>query len=264
MPSNPKQTLAEKVRKNIEHDIISGKYELGTKIPTEPMLVQQYQVGRNTIREAVQSLIHLGLLEAKQGSGTYVIANSHFNASMTNLCQNIEIKDYNEFLSLLGKNILKTLPKKIVKDEAKKMEDAFIVLKNFYKNNFPFNEEVWQEKQNKQDNKIKNSKKFKKKDELIMKHTSFATEHSDIYKDEVDPQLMSQLQIFEAQFLTSLSKCSQNTLLASVFSALVFCHKKEVSLLEIKNRIKHYESMVSAINSNNSKALKKLVDFIFP
>ncbi|GIJ00166.1 GntR family transcriptional regulator [Sediminihabitans luteus] len=54
--------------------ITSGEWPVGTRIPTEPELCADLAVGRNTVREAVQSLAHVGLLERRQGSGTYVRA----------------------------------------------------------------------------------------------------------------------------------------------------------------------------------------------
>lgn len=47
---------------------------MGTRIPTEPQLVAALGVGRNTVREAVRALAHAGVLECRQGSGTYVIS----------------------------------------------------------------------------------------------------------------------------------------------------------------------------------------------
>ena len=39
-------------------------------------------MGRNTVREAVQSLVHAGLLERRQGSGTYVLSRSELAVTM--------------------------------------------------------------------------------------------------------------------------------------------------------------------------------------
>ncbi len=44
----------------------------GQKLPTELQLTQKFKVGRSTVREAIQVLIHSGILKARQGSGTYV------------------------------------------------------------------------------------------------------------------------------------------------------------------------------------------------
>ncbi|MFB9954485.1 FadR/GntR family transcriptional regulator [Cellulomonas denverensis] len=56
--------------------ISSGEWPVGTRIPAEPDLVELLGVGRNTVREAVQSLVHSGLVERRQGSGTYVLSAS--------------------------------------------------------------------------------------------------------------------------------------------------------------------------------------------
>lgn len=42
------------------------------RIPPEPELAGALNVGRNTIREAVKVLAHSGMLEVRQGDGTYV------------------------------------------------------------------------------------------------------------------------------------------------------------------------------------------------
>jgi DNA-binding FadR family transcriptional regulator len=55
---------------------------VGSRIPTEPELVEQLGVARNTVREAVRALAHNGLLDIRQGSGTYVAATSELAGVM--------------------------------------------------------------------------------------------------------------------------------------------------------------------------------------
>lgn len=64
--------LSDKVIAAIQRDIAKGKYKTGDKIPAEPELMAQYDVGRSTIREAVKTLAMSGILRVKQGDGTYV------------------------------------------------------------------------------------------------------------------------------------------------------------------------------------------------
>ena len=66
----------------LRQQITSGAWEVGTRIPAEPELTELIGVGRNTIREAVQSLVHAGMLERRQGSGTYVISDSELGNAM--------------------------------------------------------------------------------------------------------------------------------------------------------------------------------------
>ncbi|SCL24044.1 transcriptional regulator, GntR family [Micromonospora nigra] len=54
--------------------ILGGEWPVGGRIPTEPQLVAALGVGRNTVREAVRALAHAGVLECRQGSGTYVVS----------------------------------------------------------------------------------------------------------------------------------------------------------------------------------------------
>lgn len=57
----------------IEH----GQWKVGEKIPAEPELMEMFEVSRNTLREGTQSLVHVCLLETRQGVGTTVKANSN-------------------------------------------------------------------------------------------------------------------------------------------------------------------------------------------
>lgn len=72
-------SLVEQVTKEIEQLIQQGYWKVGDKIPSEKVLMEQFDVSRNTLREAVRALTHVGLLETKQGSGTIVISESMFD-----------------------------------------------------------------------------------------------------------------------------------------------------------------------------------------
>jgi GntR family transcriptional regulator, transcriptional repressor for pyruvate dehydrogenase complex len=52
--------------------IFSGSIQPGEKLPTERQLQEALNVGRSSIREAVKVLNVLGILEVKQGDGTYL------------------------------------------------------------------------------------------------------------------------------------------------------------------------------------------------
>ena len=61
--------LREIVRAKIEE----GEYLPGTAIPAENDLAEQYGVNRLTVRNAVEALVHEGLLKRVQGKGVYVL-----------------------------------------------------------------------------------------------------------------------------------------------------------------------------------------------
>jgi len=60
--------LTEILRKRI----ISGKLKPNDQFPTEETLCQEYQVSRGTVRQAIGTLVHEGLIHREQGRGTFV------------------------------------------------------------------------------------------------------------------------------------------------------------------------------------------------
>jgi len=52
--------------------LLSGQVAPGERIPSERQLAQDLGVGRSAVREAIKSLALLGLVEVRQGDGTYL------------------------------------------------------------------------------------------------------------------------------------------------------------------------------------------------
>ena len=75
--------LIDQAVARLRQQIISGGWPVGARIPPEPELTELIGVGRNTVREAVQSLVHAGMLERRQGSGTYVLSDSELGLVMS-------------------------------------------------------------------------------------------------------------------------------------------------------------------------------------
>ncbi|MFE9847808.1 FadR/GntR family transcriptional regulator [Streptomyces sp. NPDC005576] len=82
LTSPRRSALADQVIAQLRNEITSGEWPVGSRIPTEPELVEQLGVARNTVREAVRALAHNGLLDIRQGSGTYVVATSELAGVM--------------------------------------------------------------------------------------------------------------------------------------------------------------------------------------
>lgn len=64
--------LYEQVAAAIRKRIVEGDYVVGQRLPTERDLAEAHRVSRNVLREAIRLLVREGLVEVKQGSGTYV------------------------------------------------------------------------------------------------------------------------------------------------------------------------------------------------
>lgn len=56
--------------------LTEGTWAVGDRLPTEQRLTEELGVSRTVIREAVRALVHLGVLETRQGAGTYVVSTA--------------------------------------------------------------------------------------------------------------------------------------------------------------------------------------------
>lgn len=63
---------AQETVRRLQDHITSGRWPVNSRIPTESELAAELGVGRSTVREAVRSLAHLGMLEPAPGRGTFV------------------------------------------------------------------------------------------------------------------------------------------------------------------------------------------------
>ncbi|WP_330249943.1 FadR family transcriptional regulator [Nocardia sp. NBC_00565] len=86
-------SLIAQVTEQLRAEIRSGRWPIGSRIPTEPELTELTGTGRNTVREAVQALVHAGMLERRQGSGTYVIAASEVGGTLAKYFADAEERD---------------------------------------------------------------------------------------------------------------------------------------------------------------------------
>ncbi|KMY55254.1 GntR family transcriptional regulator [Bacillus sp. FJAT-27231] len=77
-----RMSLVDQVVLQIEELIESGTWPVGTRLPSEMELMEQFDVSRNTLREAIRALVHSGLLQTKQGSGTHVCSTSALGAAI--------------------------------------------------------------------------------------------------------------------------------------------------------------------------------------
>jgi GntR family transcriptional repressor for pyruvate dehydrogenase complex len=64
--------LPDVIAERLTAEIESGSLRPGDRLPSEPELARQFQVGRSSLREAIRKLHTLGVLEVVRGRGTYV------------------------------------------------------------------------------------------------------------------------------------------------------------------------------------------------
>ena len=77
-----RKTLSTQLAEMLETAIQEEEWKVGEKMPSEPELAEMYGVSRNTVREAVHYLAISGLIEVRQGDGTYVRNKTALDATL--------------------------------------------------------------------------------------------------------------------------------------------------------------------------------------
>ena len=69
-----KSRISEEIIEQVRDLITSGQVKPGDRLPGERELVQQLNVGRSTVREAIRVMESMGLLTVRAGEGTFLVA----------------------------------------------------------------------------------------------------------------------------------------------------------------------------------------------
>jgi GntR family transcriptional regulator, histidine utilization repressor len=70
--SEPVQTLHRRILNDIEHEILSGNWPPGHRLPFEVLLAKSYGVSRMTVNKVLTKLVDQGLIERRRKSGSFV------------------------------------------------------------------------------------------------------------------------------------------------------------------------------------------------
>ncbi len=253
-----KKNLPEKVMESLENEIIAGKYVVGDKIPAEPELVQYFQVSRNSVREAVQSLIHAGILEARQGSGTYVIATSRLQVELAKLCNISEQEEIEELRNTLGKFLVKSASKKRNSYDITNLEDKIGKLKEYLKKDKKKNPDL--ASSSGVNILEENTEKSSLKEKVSLK--------SDITKNNLNSSFfnISELRALDNAYSMALAQSTNNRAIAALFVYVQeqYCLRLTEDDKDIWiNHIKQYGQIVEAIKSKDAKAIKKSIDRLY-
>jgi len=86
-----KQSLADRLARQIRVLIQQGDYQQGDRLPTIMEMARRFRVGHPTVREALKTLETIGVVDIRHGSGVYVnrsddvlvLASPHHAATFT-------------------------------------------------------------------------------------------------------------------------------------------------------------------------------------
>lgn len=69
---NPSLPFYFQIKEDILKKIEDGTYKIGDQLPSEYQLIEEYDVSRSTVRQAVTELVQEGILVRGRGRGTFV------------------------------------------------------------------------------------------------------------------------------------------------------------------------------------------------
>jgi GntR family transcriptional regulator len=107
--------LYHQVQMDLLNLIQSGKLQVGDMLPAEKILCEAYQVGRQTLREAVARLVHDNLLERTAGRGTVVLSGENrlkffLDRSFAQQIAEMGLKPHSEVLRKVARTIDESAP----------------------------------------------------------------------------------------------------------------------------------------------------------
>src|SRR5579864_9375700 len=93
-------SLSDTVAQELLRKIESGEYGPGAKLPTEPVLSEEYGVSRTVVREAISRLKNEGVVEPRQGSGVYIAAHGAIRPLRIDYAEAVEAGSVLQILAL--------------------------------------------------------------------------------------------------------------------------------------------------------------------
>ncbi|WP_453993933.1 FadR/GntR family transcriptional regulator [Bacillus nitroreducens] len=120
--------IYEEVADALQDAIRSGALKPGTKLESVQQLAESFQVGRSAIREALTALKAMGLIEMRQGEGTYVkefqAEDLTFSLATAMLMDQQDVMDLLEVRKIIETGAAATAAEKHTPDDMKKIEEA--------------------------------------------------------------------------------------------------------------------------------------------
>ena len=83
--------LSEDIADRLVRAILDGRFRFGEKLPPERELAKYFNVGRPTVREAITTLRVIGLVEVRQGEGTFIVDEHAGFIAKAIRCENSEV-----------------------------------------------------------------------------------------------------------------------------------------------------------------------------
>ena len=127
------KSVVERIVEQITGAIINGELKPGNKIPTELELSKDFNVGRNSIREAINILKTFGIVYIKRSEGTFIADNFRYNMLDPGLygiiLQKDSISEIMQLREVFDNGIMHVAMEIITEKDIKNLKKSFIKLK---------------------------------------------------------------------------------------------------------------------------------------
>ena len=121
------QTKCDRVAEQLKDMIIRGVYKSGAQLPPEAALCEMFGVSRITVREGLKKLNMMGLVDIRQGKGTFVrgVDLSTFMKPMYQLVgfEEIDIKTIYDAREIIEGGIASLAAKNRTDEELRELEE---------------------------------------------------------------------------------------------------------------------------------------------
>ncbi len=89
--------------------IMRGELPEGSQLPSEEVLIEEFNVSRTTIRATIRNLVQAGLIEIRRGKGTFVVQRKITQelTELTGFVEDMEVLGRRATARVLGREVIK-------------------------------------------------------------------------------------------------------------------------------------------------------------
>jgi GntR family transcriptional regulator, transcriptional repressor for pyruvate dehydrogenase complex len=123
--------LSEQVEEQLEQWIVTERFREGDKLPSVRELCEHFDVGRSAVRDAVTALKGKGMVEVRQGEGTFVCAYNAWQVLGTHVLTDTKsIRDLYTVRQMLEVQMAELAARKRTTAHIESMERTIAALRN--------------------------------------------------------------------------------------------------------------------------------------